>query len=410
MVLGPVDELRHDEEVRGEAHRLDDVEFLLEPGVVGREIRVLDLLQADLQPPAAVPLEVAVEAARSRRARGDLSPGHEVAQGEVPGRREGLEEEGPVRLGVRALLGVRWGARREEVGPVGEVEVAALGELDGPVQRVAVVREELAHLGFALEVELIRAGSAPVLVVQARAQTDALEQLQAGGVRGGQVVHVVGDHRGEPELPAQVPGRLVEGLLVGQAGVLELQVEPVGPQAVPESLDPGAGLFGVGLDQGGAHRPAQAAGEEDQAVPVGLEPLQVHPRLVVHAVEDGVGDQLAEVLVALAVLDQGDQVVAPVAPTRVAVGHALGLHPETGPDDRVDAGGLAGLVEGDGPVEVAVVGERHRGLAQRGGAAGELLDRDGPVEQRELAVDVEVDEGQRRVLPALSALSGLTRP
>jgi hypothetical protein len=63
-------------------------------------------------------------------------------------------------------------------------------------------------------------------------------------------------------------------------------------------------------------------------------------------------------------------------------------------DDRLDPVLVAGLVELDGAVHHAVVGQAEGGLAEGGGALGQRVDLAGAVEQRIFAVDVEM--GSRR--------------
>ena len=60
-------------------------------------------------------------------------------------------------------------------------------------------------------------------------------------------------------------------------------------------------------------------------------------------------------------------------------------------EDRLDPVLLARLVELDGAVHHAVVGEPEGGLAEGGGALREAVDVAGAVEQRVLGVDVQVD-------------------
>ena len=65
-------------------------------------------------------------------------------------------------------------------------------------------------------------------------------------------------------------------------------------------------------------------------------------------------------------------------------------------DQRLDAGLQALLVELDGAGQGAVVGERDSGHLQLGGACDQCRNPAGPVEDRELGVDVEVDELSRQ--------------
>ena len=62
-------------------------------------------------------------------------------------------------------------------------------------------------------------------------------------------------------------------------------------------------------------------------------------------------------------------------------------------DDRLDAVLGARLVELDGAVHDAVVGQAERRLGELGGACGQRVDLARTVEQRVLGVDVEVGAG-----------------
>ena len=74
---------------------------------------------------------------------------------------------------------------------------------------------------------------------------------------------------------------------------------------------------------------------------------------------------------------------------------ALAIVDEVGlePDDRFDPVLLAGLVEVDGAVHHAVVGEPEGGLPELRGPRRHRVDLAGAVEQRVLAVGVEMDGG-----------------
>ena len=137
----------------------------------------------------------------------------------------------------------------------------------------------------------------------------------------------------------------------------------------------------------------QAPRERDDARRVALEQRPVDARLVVVALQEAERGEPDQVRVALVRLGQQRQV-------RVA----LGLRPavvadvDLAADQRLDAV-LARLpVEVDGAGQRAVIGERDRGHLPLGGAGGERGDAARPVEDRELGVDVEVDElgGPRR--------------
>ncbi len=87
----------------------------------------------------------------------------------------------------------------------------------------------------------------------------------------------------------------------------------------------------------------------------------VDARLAVKALQEGGGDQLAEVAVALLVLDQHQQmeIVAVLVAAVTLVQARLGRQVELGADDRLDVG-LARLLEKvDRSQDGAVVGQGH---------------------------------------------------
>ena len=62
-------------------------------------------------------------------------------------------------------------------------------------------------------------------------------------------------------------------------------------------------------------------------------------------------------------------------------------------DDRIDAGRLRRGIELEGPVEIAVVGDRQGIHPQLLRPVDQPFDRTGPVEEAVVAVAVEMDEG-----------------
>lgn len=79
-------------------------------------------------------------------------------------------------------------------------------------------------------------------------------------------------------------------------------------------------------------------------------------------------------------------------------------HVEFVAHDRVEVGLAASLVKFEGAEHVAVVGQGQAGLAKLDGLLDKVVDADGAVEQREVAVVVEVDEGHGRIIPPPPAL------
>ena len=206
------------------------------------------------------------------------------------------------------------------------------------------------------------------------------------------VVEVVRRNERQAGLRREAQQLLVQRPLLGQAVVLELEEEVALAEDVAVLAGEAAGLVPVV----GLERPrdlaAEAGAEADEPLRMPGEVLAIDPGLVVVAVDVGVGDEPAEVAVADVVLRQQDQVEG------LGVGLALLLeHRPAGDvrldaDDRLDALRDAGLVEGDGPVERAVVGQGEAVEPLRGRRIDEIRDPPEPVEEAELRVDVEVRE------------------
>ena len=165
------------------------------------------------------------------------------------------------------------------------------------------------------------------------------------------------------------------------------------------------GALDVAPQQGLAHHAAQAAGGGDDALFVALEQLPVEPGLVEVPLEEGGRRQLDEVLVAGGGLGQQGEVVvellAPLAlaaavvdpaPAHGALEAALAGHVGLDAEHGRDAGLAGGPVEVEDAVHVAVVGDADGGLAVGHGRGHDLVDPCGPVEHRELGVDVEMGE------------------
>ena len=197
---------------------------------------------------------------------------------------------------------------------------------------------------------------------------------------------------GKPDLGRQPDQLLVQPLLLGHAVVLELEEEAVLAEDLAVLARDLPGELPVVHFERLGDLAAQARGQADQPCTVPGEVLPVDPRLVVVAVEVGVGREPAEVLVAGPVLGEQDQVEGLAVGLALLVGHRptgdVGLDAEDGLDALV----LRRLVEGDRAVERPVVGDRERIHAVLGRRVDQLRDPAEAVEETELGVDVEVRE------------------
>ena len=212
-----------------------------------------------------------------------------------------------------------------------------------------------------------------------------------------EVVGVVGGYQLNSVLSRylyQVPvGDSLLGKLVG----LELEVEVL-TEYVLELLNPLDGFLRLVYGGVVSWNTLEAGGQRYQALSVFFKELVVYPRLVVEAFLVGEGGELEEVLKASVVLGYQYQVVvvlvgyvvlAPLGPP-VEPGSRgeVGLHPYYGLYPLI----LHSLVELVGAEEVAVVRNSYRLVSELLGLLDEVLYLYGPVEERVLGVEVEVNE------------------
>ncbi len=160
-------EIPDDQEIALVAHLLDDVDLVVEPALVVRD-RMLE----------AAPI---IETPKPRESFLE-SLSHDVA--EVLAQRERL---GDVEVGELMFRG-------------GEVDVAALGNLDRVMERLRMIAENGGHLTGLLEIELVAVVAQAVHVVHVLPGPDAQENVVGVVVRLPEVVHIVGTDEGHPQI------------------------------------------------------------------------------------------------------------------------------------------------------------------------------------------------------------------
>ena len=142
----------------------------------------------------------------------------------------------------------------------------------------------------------------------------------------------------------------------------------------------------------GRHLALQAAAQADQPLRVRGEQLLVDARLVVEPVRVARRDELDEVVKALVRLREQHEMVGRLARRARSIGAAAGRDVDLAAEDRLDAALPRLVVERHGREHVAVLGDRHGRHLQLGGPIEQLADPARAVEQRELRVQVQVDE------------------
>ena len=127
--------------------------------------------------------------------------------------------------------------------------------------------------------------------------------------------------------------------------------------------------------------PCQACGQTDQSLMILLQQFQIHPGLIVKALDVPQGYQLYEVLIAGLIPAQQHQVIGTGIQPMHLVMAAPGGYIHLTADDGLDTSFLRRLPEFHCPVHAAVIGDRHRSLPQFLDALYQLLDAARPIQQ-----------------------------
>ncbi len=367
VALAPGDEVRHHQEVAGEAHLLDDAQLVIQslPILLQRPRRRM-LQQAPFQP-------------------GDGQLPQVVGHGDAFRHRE-------VRQVVLAEL---------------ETQGAAAGDLQGILDRFRQVGEQRQHLFGGFEVLLRRILARATLVVDHPARGDADARLVRLEVLALEKAHIVARHHRQAAVPGKGDGGLEVRFVVGAAAAGDLEIAAVGKMTLPPSRG-FARAIELAAEQGHADA-AMTPGQGDQAAAGLLQPLppQLRPAAPL-ALVVGARDEAGQIAIAGLVLhQQGDALRA--------LAFRPFLQPDVGADHRLDAGGFGELVELDHREQVVLIGDGQGRQAQFGGAAGQRLhiaatalarrrlDPDQAVDQGKLGMQVQMDEAHAATPPAIRA-------
>ncbi len=278
----------------------------------------------------------------------------------------------------------------------GQLQVAALRDAQAVGQRRRHVGKQRLDLRLALEVLLGREALDAPRVGQRLALGDAHAGLVRLVVLGLQKLHRVRGHHRQLQLRRQRHRAPHVKLVRGQAGALQLQVEAAveTPRQAPRQRLRARVVAG---QQRHADHAAVGARQRDQPAVQLVEPGPLDPGLGALRVEGPAArQQLAQVQVALHVLHQQQQ------PAGLLVA-ALGLHPQVHAEDRLDALAAAGLVELHRAEQVVQVGDGQRHLAVVARGTGGGVDAQHAVDDRELAVRAQVNEGHAGIVGSVAA-------
>ena len=285
-----------------------------------------------------------------------------------------------------------------------EFHIAPLGNADGIVIRLLKIRKQHPHLLLGFDVVFLAAKAHPVGVVHGLAHLHAHENILHLRVLAAQIVRVVRHNHRKARLPRDAPQAVVDLALLGEALILQFQIE------IP--LAENFGVFQrrllrrriVVVVQILRHSAHKARREADQSLVVLAQQIHIHARAVVKALDKAAGDHIAEIAVAGFVLAQQNQMIR-LAVKRVYLVKARARRDiDFAPDDGLDARGLRRAVEVDHAVHDAVVGDGNRLLPDLLYARHQIADAARAVQQAVFRMQMQMDKTHNPT-PLLTARS-----
>jgi hypothetical protein len=279
---------------------------------------------------------------------------------------------------------VRLALRQRHIAPLRDVERVR--------QCLRPVAEDGTHLVGGLQKELIAVIPEPLLVADVLARADAEKHVVRMPVGLPQIVDVVGADEGQPEIARDWQEAGIHRALLVNPLILHFEEEVAGAEDVAKRgrrLEGLAWLFGP---EPGRDLALQAAAEANQPARVLGEPRFVDPRLVIEAVGVSRRDQADQVVEALIGLGEQHEVVGRFAGLSGPIGPAARGDVDLTAEDGLDSALARLVVKGDGREQIAVFGDRDGRHLQLGHAIEQLAHPAGAVEERELRVQVQMNE------------------
>ena len=212
------------------------------------------------------------------------------------------------------------------------------------------------------------------------------------GVGGLQIVHVVGADQRQPEIPGDRRQPAVDEALLFDPVPLHLEKEIVRPQDVAIRCRCFDGLAVLLMREAFGDLALQTAAQADQSLRVLSEQRLVDARLVVEPFGVPGRHQLDQVVVALIGLGEQHEVVLRRARHAAAVLAVTRRHVDFAAEDGVQPARPRVIVKDHRREHVSVLGDRDRRHLQLDGLIQQFVDAARAVEQRELGVQVKVDE------------------
>ena len=283
-----------------------------------------------------------------------------------------------------------------EFGQVQRIKVkfhrAAVGNAHRVLQSTLVLREQHAHLARVFIVKFIGFKADRSAVLNGRVGLNAHQNCLRGGISAAQIVAVVGCHHTKPALARKAVKLRQDLLLLHHAVILQLDKEVI---LTKQACIFHGGLLGssiIARRQLARNLARKACGKRDQPLVVRTQQLGIHARFAVKPFRKAFGYKGDQILIALLVFTQKNQVIRPCLA-------ALGLfksrtrgNVDLTADNGLDACFFARFIKLHHTVHSAVVGNGDSVVSAFGSACGDIRNTACAVQQTVFAVQMQVYE------------------
>ena len=193
-----------------------------------------------------------------------------------------------------------------------ELDVAALRDVPGAVERILHLIEQRHHFFARFDVERRLIEAHPVRVRHRLPGLDAKHDFVGAGVVFAQVVRIVGGDQRNACVGREAVNQGQHFGVGIEAMVLQFEKEIVLAEQVCIFVSQPARIFVLIGQQRLVHIAAQAGRQRDQALGVAREQIFIDARLVIEAFEIACRDQLGEVAIAFLVFAEQDKMVVTI--------------------------------------------------------------------------------------------------
>ena len=245
-----------------------------------------------------------------------------------------------------------------------KVKIAQFGDFHGICKGFGGLWEQFRHLVARFDVKFRAGEPHPVFVVQGFSRLDAQQHVVHLAVLFPQIMCVVGAHQRNAGLFMKGQQAGVDGLLLGDAVILQFQIIVAPTEQLVVFQRRGLCALVIAVHQQVLHLARQTGRQADEALGMLLQQVEVNTGLVVKALGKACRAQLDEILVAGHVFTQQNQMPGLIVQLVDLVKAAAGSHVQLAADDGLDPGLFGGLVEIHAAVHDAVVCNGNGGLSQ----------------------------------------------